>query len=251
MRLFGLIGSPLEHSFSPEYFRKKFAEEKIEAEYRLFPLSSISRFPGLLRDHPYLEGLNVTIPYKQEVIPFISELEEEAQSIGAVNTIAIRRKGPKPIGTIGYNTDAYGFEYSLKPLLLPFHSKALILGTGGSAQTVSFVLDKLGLDVLYASRQENPAKNVIGYDAITTAHIRERNLIINTTPVGMFPDVSTKPPIPYSALGNQHLLFDLVYNPSTTAFLYEGLKQGATIKNGYEMLQLQAERSWEIWNAST
>ena len=248
MSLYGLIGYPLEHSFSPAYFAEKFSREKIDAEYRLFPLASLREFPGLLERYPDLKGLNVTIPYKQKILPFLSQVNQQAQSIGAVNTIAWSHEND-PIQTIGFNTDVYGFEQALVPLLESHHRKALILGTGGSSNTVAFVLRQLGIQWMKVSRNASPdSEKIIGYSDVTGPMLQEYHLIINTTPVGMFPGVDEKPDLPYHAIGQDHLLFDLIYNPPVTAFLKEGEKRGAAIKNGYQMLCLQAERSWELWN---
>jgi len=248
MSLYGLIGYPLEHSFSPAYFTKKFSREKIDAEYRLFPLASISEFPGLLERYPKLKGLNVTIPYKQKILAFLSQVNQQAQSIGAVNTIALSHEND-PIQTIGFNTDVYGFEQALVPLLKTHHRKALILGTGGSSNTVAFVLHQLGMQWMKVSRSTSPdSEQIIGYSDVTGQMLQEYHLIINTTPVGMFPGTEDKPELPYNAIGPDHVLFDLIYNPPLTAFLKEGEKRGAAIKNGYQMLCLQAERSWKLWN---
>lgn len=248
MNLYGLIGYPLEHSFSPAYFKEKFEEENIDAEYRLFPLASLSEFSRLLDRYPNLRGLNVTIPYKQKILPFLSEMRGAAQSIGAVNTIAFSRKNDQK-GTIGFNTDVYGFEQALIPLLKTHHRKALILGTGGSSQTVAFVLRQLGIQWMMVSRKaSSQSDQTIGYSEITGEVLQEYHLIINTTPLGMFPRVEGKPDLPYDAIGQDHLLFDLVYNPAVTAFLREGEKRGAATQNGYQMLCFQAERSWELWN---
>jgi len=249
MNLYGLIGYPLEHSFSPHYFSEKFKKENIDAEYRLFPLASISDFPGLLHRHPQLKGLNVTIPYKQKILPFLSDLKGSAQSIGAVNTLVFTQKND-PRHVVGYNTDVQGFEQALAPLLQTHHHKALILGTGGSSQTVAYVLRKLGIHWMWVSRtQPATAPQTLNYSDLTGKMMKEYRIIINTTPVGMYPKVEAKPHLPYDAIGQGHLLFDLIYNPAATAFLKEGMKRGATTENGYRMLGLQAEYSWELWNS--
>ena len=248
MNLYGLIGFPLEHSFSPAYFTEKFKKEGIDAEYRLFPLDSLSEFPQLLNRYPNLRGLNVTIPYKMKIRPFLSEIRGAAHSIGAINTIVFARKDNQRY-TIGFNTDAYGFEKALVPLLKDYHHKALILGTGGSSQTAAFVLRKLGIQWMWVSRTHSgKSTQTINYSDITGYMLKEYRLIINTTPLGMYPKVEGKPDLPYDAIDQHHLLFDLIYNPALTAFLKEGKKRGAITKNGYQMLCLQAERSWELWN---
>lgn len=238
--VFGIIGFPLAHSFSPDYFNKKFKEEKRPAVYRKFELKRIEEFPQILKGQPDLRGLNVTAPYKKSIIPYLDETEEAAKKINAVNCIRIES------GKLyGYNTDISGFEKSLAPLLTPDHKKALILGTGGSAQAVKYVLEKLHIAYLSVSRK--PATDTVTYQNLTPEIIQESLLIINTTPLGMHPDVQALPDIPYQALSRRHLLFDLIYNPEETRFLKSGKQQGAIIKNGLEMLYVQAEESWKIW----
>jgi len=239
--IYGLIGYPLQHSFSPTYFAEKFARLKIDAVYRSFELQSISELPQLIQSHPSLRGLNVTIPYKTAVLPMLDEIDEAVVAIGAVNCIDIRNGRLK-----GYNTDAIGFERSLIPLLQPRHQKALVLGTGGSSKAVQYVLKKLGIPFLSVSR--NPEANTLSYNDLNAAIIQEYLLIINTTPLGMFPNTATAPQIPYHAITARHLLYDLVYNPPETQFLAYGKEAGAIGKNGLEMLHLQAEASWEIWS---
>lgn len=241
MKLYGLIGFPLEHSFSKKYFSQKFLAEEIKTLYENFPLKEIKEFPNLLSTQN-LSGLNVTIPYKQEVIPFLDKLSQEAAEIGAVNTIQV-----KDGLLIGNNTDCHGFEQSLLPFLKPHHTKALVLGTGGASKAVVYVLNKLGIEWKYVSR--NQVENGLTYDTLNSAIIKEHLLIINTSPLGMYPHMETCPNIDYSAIGKDHLLYDLVYNPEETLFLKKGKEQGATIKNGLEMLYLQAEKAWEIWNS--
>jgi shikimate dehydrogenase len=245
MRLFGLIGYPLSHSFSKKYFSEKFKKEGISGcQYELFPLETIDQFPELIRDQPELSGLNVTIPYKQLVIPFLDEMDEAAASVGAVNTIAINQGKLK-----GYNTDIYGFELSLRHLLASaeqFPEKALVLGTGGAAQAVNYVLKKLNIDFKTVSRRAD--KGNFTYNDIGDKIIGEHLLIINTTPLGMSPNINNLPLIPYPSIGPEHFLFDLVYNPAVTAFLQKGKIAGAAISNGLEMLHLQAEKAWDIWN---
>lgn len=242
LKKYGLIGYPISHSFSKGYFTEKFKKEGIEnAAYETYPLEKISDFTTLLQNNPELVGLNVTIPYKEAIIPYLDELSEEAKKIGAVNTIKIIN-GKK----IGYNSDVVGFEKSLIQHLKPTHNKALVLGTGGAAKAVWFVLEKLNIPYLKVSR--TASENIIAYDTISIDLVKEYPLIINTTPLGMSPKLETKPDIPYQALTKNHFLYDLVYNPQTTLFLEMGQKMGATIQNGLPMLHGQAERSWELWN---
>lgn len=247
MKLYGLIGYPLEHSFSPAYFSRKFQREQIDAQYRLFPLTSISQFPGLLESHPNLSGLNVTIPYKQKILSFISQLQGAAQTIRAVNTIAFPRADELNY-TLGFNTDAYGFRQAIQSKIKPHHRKALILGTGGSSRTVAYVLDQLQIQWLWVSRKPSDSKHTISYCDLTAQLLKDFLVIVNTTPLGMYPRIQDKPDLPYDAIGEHHLLFDLIYNPSVTAFMEEGRNRGADTANGYRMLCLQAERSWELWN---
>lgn len=242
LKKYGLIGYPLSHSFSKGYFTEKFKKEGIKnAAYETYPLEKISDFTTLLQNNPELVGLNVTIPYKEAIIPYLDELSEEAKKIGAVNTIKIIN-GKK----IGYNSDVVGFEKSLIQHLKPTHNKALVLGTGGAAKAVWFVLEKLNIPYLKVSR--TASENIIAYDTISIDLVKKYPLIINTTPLGMSPKLETKPDIPYQALTKNHFLYDLVYNPQTTLFLEMGQKMGATIQNGLPMLHGQAERSWELWN---
>jgi len=238
---YGLIGYPLTHSFSPAYFTAKFQKEGIDAVYETFALPSITDFPSLINAYPDLRGLNVTIPYKQTIIPYLDRLSDTAKEIGAVNCIAI-----KDGRLTGYNTDATGFEKSLVPLLTPAHKRALVLGTGGSSLAVKYVLNELGIPFLSVSRQQK--EDTVLYKALNESIIKDHLLVINTTPLGMFPDTAAFPDIPYRALTEAHLLYELVYNPGETKFLSLGKEHGATIKNGLEMLQLQADASWEIWS---
>lgn len=247
MKRLGLIGYPLEHSFSAAYFKEKFQREGISGwRYDLFPIREIERITDLIADIPELAGLNVTIPYKRAVLPFLHELADEAREIGAVNTIKIRQEGNKR-SLAGFNTDVYGFEKSLVPLLKPHHNSALILGTGGGSGAVQYVLKKLGIEFSLVSR--NPRSGMTGYPELTSDKVSSHKLIINTTPLGMYPEAGACPPIPYEAIGPEHVLYDLVYNPAQTTFLLKGAAQGATIKNGLEMLHLQAEKAWEIWSS--
>jgi shikimate dehydrogenase len=246
MRTFGLIGYPLGHSFSQGYFSKKFEEEKIDARYLNFAIPTINEFKGLLNQHPYLAGLNVTIPYKQQVIPFLDELDDEASKIGAVNVIKITWKGDKPV-LKGYNSDVHGFLESLQPLLQPWHSKALILGTGGASKAVAHGLLKAG--ILYRCVSRNPKSPAhVSYSSLTPEILSEYKVIINTSPLGMYPETETCPPIPYEGITSQHLVYDLIYNPAETLLMKKASQKGALTKNGLEMLRLQAEEAWRIWN---
>jgi shikimate dehydrogenase len=242
MRRFGLIGKTLSHSFSKNYFTQKFAQEHINnCRYDLFELPTIEDLPALLLSYPDLEGLNVTIPYKQEVIPFLDEATEVVKEIGACNCIKISGGKLK-----GFNTDVVGFKRSLETHLLPDHDKALVLGTGGAARAVQYALQELGIEYKLVSRRKTGEG--LGYEDIGEDILDQYPLIINTTPLGTYPNVDEAPPIPYKYLSPSHLLFDLVYNPAKTKFLQNGEAQGARIANGHEMLVLQAEESWRIWN---
>ncbi len=247
MRKFGLIGYPLGHSFSKTYFTEKFKNEKIkDCQYLNFPIESISKLPVLISENKELAGLNVTIPYKEAVMQYLDHIDKTAEIIGAVNTIKIIRLH-EHIRLEGYNTDAHGFYSSILPLLKKKHSKALILGTGGSSKAVAYVLDQLGIRYIYVSR--NPRKEShISYKDITSALMQECKIIINSTPLGMYPDVDKYADIPYEDITNDHLLYDLVYNPEVSRFLEKGAEKGAVIKNGLSMLHLQAEKAWKIWN---
>lgn len=246
MRKFGLIGYPLSHSFSKKFFTEKFRDEQIgNCEYELYPIANIDLFSKLISEEPDLRGINVTIPYKLQVMSFLDEIDEASKEIGAVNCVAIeRRNGGRWIK--GYNTDAYGFEESLKPLLKSYHQKALVFGDGGAAKAVRYVLKKLEIPFLVVSRK--PGQGNLGYEEVTPQLLQEYTILVNTTPLGMSPDTATCPDIPYSALTDSHLAYDLVYNPEETTFLKNARGSGASIKNGMEMLYLQAERSWFIWN---
>lgn len=242
MRQYGLIGYPLSHSFSKKYFEEKFAREHITScGYQLYELAVIEELPGLLTNTPNLCGLNVTIPYKQAVIPYLQSLSAEAESIGAVN--CIKRSNGK---LQGHNTDWYGFETSLKRFLQHSPQQAFILGTGGSSKAVAYVLNRLGLPYSYVSR--TAGNNTISYESIA-AQLKQSNLFINTTPLGMYPNLTDAPAIPYHQLSSNDYLFDLIYNPAETAFMKQGKENGAQTHNGLVMLQLQAEKSWEIWNS--
>lgn len=242
MRTFGLIGYPLTHSFSKKYFTEKFEREgRADCVYENFPIPSIDELGNILNT-PGLEGLNVTIPYKELVLSYLDEVADEVSKIKACNCIRIRNGKLK-----GFNTDIFGFEHSLRKILNPdFHKKALILGTGGSAKAVRFVLTSLGIPFKKVSRK--PKADQFSYEQLTQEIIAEYKIIINTTPLGMFPNIIEAPPIPYQFLTGNHLLFDLLYNPEKTLFLRKGEEQGAQIQNGYDMLILQAEENWRIWN---
>lgn len=243
-RLFGLIGFPLSHSFSKQYFSEKFVRERItDAYYELFPLSALDQLPGLLNRHSNLQGLNVTIPYKQQILPYLHHIDEGAKAVGAVNTVYITEGQ----SLIGFNTDVYGFENSLYAWLLKERGqledmRGLILGTGGAAKAVAYALRRLGLPHDWVSRR--PEAGQLGYEKL---ELGAYHLIVNTTPLGMSPKVEQCPAIPYDQLGPQHYLYDLVYNPESTLFMQKGAAQGAKVKNGLEMLIGQAEKAWEIW----
>ena len=246
MKQLGLIGYPLGHSFSKKYYLEKFRNEGIKnIDYDLYPLSTIKEFPSLYLNNPEFYGANVTIPYKQEVMQYLTELSEEAKEIGAVNCIQIRHESDG-VRLKGFNTDAYGFEKSLEPLLKPNHSKALIFGNGGATKAVAYSLKKLGIDFKIVSRTKT--EDNLSYEDLTEALILNTPLLINCTPLGTFPKTEECPALPYHVISSEHLLYDLIYNPEETLFLKKGKERGAAIKNGYEMLVLQAEKNWEIWN---
>ena len=242
MRIFGLIGFPLEHSFSPRYFESKFRREGItDAEFHLFPLASIHEFPLLTETDKRIQGLAVTIPYKQEVIPFLDELDDNAKSIGAVNCIRIKN------GKLtGFNTDWKGFFDSLQPLLKPQHKSALILGSGGGSKAVQFALNKAGLSFHVVSRY--PSKGSLGYMDLNEQIMGAHKIIINCSPVGMYPRENQMPAIPFQFITPDHICYDLIYRPEETLFLKFAKEKGALIKNGMQMLELQAELNWKIWN---
>jgi len=244
---FGLIGKTLDHSFSPGYFSNKFKDEKItDCIYRLYPINKIDEFPNIIKNNPEIKGLNVTIPYKQSIIPYLNKLDIHTKNIGAVNTIKIEKLHDKLVLT-GYNTDFLGFTDSIKPIICNFNSSALILGTGGSSVAVAYALKLLGIKYSFVSR--NPKSNdILQYSQLNKEIIQSHQIIINTTPLGMYPNISEQPELPYHYLTSNHLLFDLIYNPEETRFLYLAKKNGAQTKNGFEMLGIQAEYSWEIWN---
>lgn len=246
MKVFGIIGNPLEHSFSPAYFNHKFKEEKIKAAYHSFCLQDISEFTNLVKHHD-IQGLNVTIPYKTTVIPYLSELDELAKEIQSVNTIYIRREN-KSVFCKGYSTDVLGFEKALNLFIGHQNiSKALVLSTGGSSKAIAYVLRKKGISFRFVSRQENKVTKLT-YPKLNKNIMEETQLIVNTTPLGMFPYESRFPDIPYQYLNSAHYLFDLVYHPKETIFLKKGKAQNAKTENGYRMLIFQAEAAWKIFS---
>ncbi|MCI5913500.1 MAG: shikimate dehydrogenase [Prevotella sp.] len=246
MDKYGLIGYPLGHSFSQSYFNEKFQNENIDALYENFEIPSIENFPEIIETNPNLRGLNVTIPYKEKVISYLDVISPEAREIGAVNVIKVERKGKSTYLT-GYNSDVIGFTRSIEPLIEKYHKKALILGTGGASKAINYGLKSLGLETVFVSRYRKP--DTICYEDITPKVIKEYNVIVNCTPLGMFPHTDECPNLPYEAMNTQTLLYDLIYNPDTTMFMQKGAEHGATVKNGLEMLLLQAFASWEFWHS--
>ena len=243
MRQFGLIGKNLSHSFSKVYFEEKFVREHItETTYDLFELSDIQNIANFIHNHPSLVGFNVTIPYKQQIIPYLDELSDEAKTIGAVNTVFIQHNDTQ-LFTKGYNTDVIGFRNSLQGTTIP--DRALILGTGGAAAAIKYVLEQEGCACTAVSRD---AHRGLSYPSLTPDIIAQHKLIVNCTPLGTFPNINEKPDIPYEGISGEHFLYDLVYNPPQTAFLTEGISRGAKVQNGLAMLHAQAEASWGIWN---
>lgn len=242
-RVFGLVGRNISYSFSAGYFKKKFEKLKLEnTTYRNFDIDEIDELPYIIKNTKGLKGLNVTIPYKEEVLPLLHKLSKNAKIIGAVNTIAVSKKGKLK----GYNTDYFGFKKSLQPLLKNHHEKALILGTGGAAKAVAFALRKLKIEYDFVSRTGN--EEIFGYADLTKEVFKEYHIIINTTPVGTFPNIDDCPELDYSLFTDKHIAYDLVYNPEETTFLKKAKQHGAKTKNGYKMLVYQAERAWKIWN---
>ena len=242
-KLFGLIGKNIDYSFSRAYFSEKFEKEHLSNHsYVNFDLDKIEEFVGIKKKNPTLQGLNVTIPYKKAIIPYLDRLSEEAKAIGAVNTILWDKQG----NSIGHNTDHTGFEKALREKTKNLPKKALILGTGGASGAVRYALEKMGCEVIFVSRV--PRQGQYGYQDLDAKRIDGVQLIVNSTPVGTFPNIEMAPPIPYDLLHSNHLLFDLIYNPSQTRFMKNGEKQGAQTLNGYQMLVYQAEKSWELWN---
>lgn len=245
-RKFGLIGFPLSHSFSRKFFTEKFLVEGIDAEYLNFEIENISQLSHVIASHPDLEGLNVTIPYKEQVVKLLDDMDESSTQIHAVNTIRIQRSGHH-VSLHGYNTDIIGFQESIQPLIQKHHHKALVLGTGGASKAVVRALGNLKIDTIIVSR--NPEeKGELSYNDLDEDVMDNYKIIVNTTPIGTYPNTEGCPAIPFELITPKHLLFDLVYNPEVTEFLKQGKKHGAIIKNGLEMLHLQALASWEIWN---
>lgn len=245
MKKFGLLGYPLGHSFSKNFFNEKFHSEGIDAEYLNFEIPSITEIQSVLLGNPELSGLNVTIPYKEQVIPYLDEIDPDAAAIGAVNVIRIIRQKGK-VKLKGYNSDIIGFMESIEPLLEAHHKKALILGTGGSSKAIFHGLKKLGIEAKFVSR--TPKQGMFTYEDLTSEVMDEYKVIVNCTPVGMYPRADEYPNIPYQYITSNHLLYDLLYNPNTTLFMKKGADKGAVTKNGLEMLLLQAFASWDIWN---
>ena len=245
MDLYGLIGFPLGHSFSAKFFAEKFSRESIDAEYRNFEIEDVRKLLQIVDDYDNLRGLNVTIPHKQAVIPLLDALSDDAKAIGAVNVIRIIR-GENKTRLEGHNSDVIGFTESIRPLLRPHHQKALVLGTGGASKAVTFGLHKLGIETTYVSRRASTDR--MTYQDVTTDIMQEYTVIVNCSPVGMYPHIDEAPALPYEALTENHLLYDLVYNPLETQFLQRGKARGATTKNGLDMLHLQALAAWDIWN---
>lgn len=244
MKKLGLLGKDISYSFSRSYFKEKFKNEGIsDISYENFDIENIDLFPSLINNTKNLKGLNVTIPYKEKVIPYLDKLNKKAKAIGAVNTIRITKKGK----LIGYNTDCYGFKNSIKPFLKAHHKKALILGTGGASKAIAFSLTEMGISYEYVSRKLS--KNIaFSYDTLCEEDVKNHQIIINSTPLGTFPNIEDCPNIPFEAINEKHILFDLIYNPEETTFLKRGKKNGATIINGLNMLKLQAEKAWSIWD---
>jgi Shikimate 5-dehydrogenase len=246
MDKYGLIGYPLGHSFSISYFNQRFKDEGIDAVYENYEIPDIDALTEVLDSNPELKGLNVTIPYKEKVMPFLDSISPEARAIGAVNVIRVTHRGRK-IELKGFNSDVIGFTKSIEPMLdKKWHQKALILGTGGASKAIDYGLKSLGLETVFVSRYERP--NTIQYKNITPEVVKEYNVIVNCTPVGMYPKTDECPDLPYEAMDSHTILYDLIYNPDETLFMQRGAQYGADVKNGLEMLLLQAFASWEFWH---
>ena len=243
MDKYGLIGYPLGHSFSISYFNQKFQDESINAVYENFEIPTIEALDEVLDSNPNLRGLNVTIPYKEKVLPYLDYISPEARAIGAVNVIRVIHEGSR-IVLRGYNSDVIGFVQSIEPMLESYHKKALVLGTGGGSKAVAYGLKSLGIEPVMVSRYERPG--TIQYESITPDVVHEYNVIVNCTPLGMFPKTDTCPTLPYEALDERNVLYDLIYNPDETLFMKKGAAQGAAVQNGLEMLLLQAFATWEF-----
>lgn len=243
LKKLGLLGKNISYSFSRTYFKKKFENENIEnITYENFDIESIDLFPSIIKNTKGLKGLNVTIPYKQEVMPFLHKVKKIAKEIGAVNTIRVTKTGK----LVGYNTDFYGFYKALEPHLKSYHMSALILGTGGASKAVAYSLKELDIPYHYVSRKESEGVSYT-YETLSKSIIKQHKIIVNCTPLGTFPNVDDCPNIPYEGITNHHILFDLIYNPEETKFLKLGKEHGAKTKNGLKMLEFQAEKSWSIW----
>ena len=246
MEKYGLIGYPLGHSFSISYFNQRFQDEGIDAVYENFEIPSIEALDEVIGANPELKGLNVTIPYKEKVIPYLDSITQEARAIGAVNVIKVTHEG-RNTKLKGFNSDVIGFTKSIEPMLeKKWHKKALILGTGGASKAINFGLHHLGLETVFVSRYERP--DTIQYDKITPDVVKEYNVIVNCTPLGMYPKTEECPQLPYEAMDSHTILYDLIYNPDETLFMKRGARYGAQTKNGLEMLLLQAFASWEFWH---
>ncbi|WBL24575.1 shikimate dehydrogenase family protein [Zunongwangia sp. HGR-M22] len=243
MRKFGLLGKNIDYSFSKKYFNDKFENEKIDAEYVNFDIPKIEDFSLIITKNPRLSGMNVTIPYKMEVVKYLDELSEDAKEIKAVNVIMFEEASK----LVGHNTDFIGFRDALSPHLRPQHTHALILGTGGASKAVAYALKTLGISYKFVSR--TPDEDQFSYNTLTEAIIQKYSLIINTTPLGTFPNTDKYPEIPYHYIGKNHLVFDLIYNPAETSFMKKSKEHGAEAINGKKMLELQAEAAWSIWNS--
>lgn len=248
-KIYGLIGYPLGHSFSKNFFNNKFLSENIDAEYVNFEIKDVNELKYVLRENPELCGLNVTLPHKMDVIPLLDNITDNARNIGAVNVIKFKKSRFGKIQLEGHNSDITGFKQSIEPMLdKHIHRKALILGTGGASKAIYHGLKQLGLDCTYVSRTKKGSGNMT-YDEITQDIIEDHTVIVNTTPLGMYPKTDTCPDIPYKYLTSNHILYDLIYNPDETLFMRKGKEYGAVVKNGLEMLLLQAFISWNIWNS--
>ncbi len=241
---YGIIGHPLVHSYSPTFFNEKFVQKGIKSQYLAFDIDSIEQFPAIVKEHPLMRGFNVTIPYKQAVMPYLNEVDPNALAIGAVNVVKVEQKEGKPYLT-GYNSDWYGFTQSIKPLLQPWHTKALVLGTGGASKAITYALQQLGIEYVLVSR--TPKEGYISYQDLDAATLQAYTIIINTTPVGTFPHTKECPNIPYELITEKHLVYDLIYNPIRTLFLQQAETKGATTCNGWAMFVHQALRSYQIW----
>ena len=244
MNKLGLLGKNISYSFSKAYFKEKFENQQItDTTYENFDIETIDLFPSIIKNTKNIKGLNVTIPYKEVVIPYLDKINKKAKEIGAVNTIKITKKGK----LVGYNTDCYGFKKTLKPFLQPHHKKALILGTGGASKAIAFTFKELGISHHYVSRTQSKGVSFT-YNSLTEDTIKQYQVIVNCSPLGTFPNIEDCPNIPYNAINENHILFDLIYNPKETKFLRLGKAQNAITINGLNMLKLQAEKAWTIWN---